>query len=471
MSPIHMKNYFLLVGLFCGFALLPSAASADMGYELNKASSIAPIEESSVRMEKEVVHFTIPAPDQDSAFLKAKATFWMHNPTDKKVAFQSVFPFLLSERGAVYAKDVRITIDGKSVPGKDGTYTYAVRDDRGLQAVTSTGYQFPVEIAAGQTAVVVIDFLSPVLPLSDSENAFSYLLASGAGWAGNIGQATFEIEYPYAKGPWVFDYREVGSAYTVTPTYAYDDTTKTVSYVFKDIEPKDREDLEFHFYNPSDVVQILQKQSVIDHDPTDPKGYEDLAQFEKSLLGYRGRPLIIDYWPLSFKAAELRFGTTTTPSTAEGAFYLARLYSDNFVDPCDGIGCYPMTDEKAYDNLISYVRSHEWKEDDRYLIDWLLQCADLWDGFQKAYHGKASYPDEVMLKKMEALRAAPIKGEVTSVSTTSSKSLETKSSSTEQVPSQVMSFWDANALFVRVAIGVVAAVLLGISYFVFRKKV
>lgn len=462
-SPIHMKNYFLLVGLLCGFLLLPSVVRADMGYDLNRASLIAPIEESPVRMEKEVVHFTIPAPDQDSEFLRAKATFWMHNPTDKKVAFQSVFPFLLSERGAVYAKDVRITIDGKSVPGKDGTYTYAVRDDRGLQAVTSTGYQFPVEIAAGQTAVVVIDFLSPVLPLSDSENAFSYLLASGAGWAGNIGQATFEIEYPYAKGPWVFDYRGVG-----TSTYSYNEATKTVSYVFKDIEPKHREDLEFHFYSPRDVAQILQKQSVIDNDPTDPEGYEDLARFERSLLGYRGYPLIIDYWPLLLKAAELRFGTTTTPSTAEGAFYLARLYSDNFADPCGGIGCDLITDEKAYANLISYVRTHEWKEGDRYLIDWLLQCADLW----QEYYIDSNWEDSEMLqKKMEALRVAPMKGEVTDGSATSSESLEAQSSSTGQTSSQAMSFWDANAVLVRVAIGVVAAVLLGISYFVFRKKV
>ncbi len=240
-------------------AFLPSVAFADIAPSVSTIGSISPPKESAIQMSREVVTFTVPSKiipyttDTSAPTMPALATFWMKNPTGKAMTQQVLFPvtFSVGVSGEVkqYAKNVRVTVNGKRVALKETTGAYNTYTNGGVMKTEqrSNGYSFVMRIPAKKTVTVVVRFDAPVgyNYYNEQEPTVDYLLASGAGWGGPIEKATIQFVYPMkARKQWV---RQIESAPTST---AQTLTGRAVSFLYTNFEPKENDKPHYVFLTP-----------------------------------------------------------------------------------------------------------------------------------------------------------------------------------------------------------------------------
>jgi len=337
--------------------LFPVAALADMGPSYPDIGGITPpgstsLEETPISLDKEIVTFSVPKTPGGYGSMPATATFWLRNQTSKDVSIKSTFPLYLPD-GTQYANNVSVTIDGKSASGTVEKTSYPAIDSANKLTLTSTqGFIFPLTVGAGKTTKVVISFLSPYKSESDNVSiGFNYLLSSGAGWAGMIGNAKIELDYPYPlqKG-WLGDVTSTANANSVT-------------LEFTNFKPTLANDLGFEILNPSIAKKIIDAQAAVNKSPN-ATNYQKLADAYSGIIFYRGtRPsfAIQGYREAMDHALLSQYGTLTEPQTATAAMVLANYYSENFSDPCEGAGCpESLVNDQALTQLISYIRTHAW---------------------------------------------------------------------------------------------------------------
>ena len=196
----------------------PAVAMADMAPSTSDIGSLQPPQESKIQMASETVSFTIPAnlkspfvSDTAVKLIPTRALFMMKNPTKAAMKQHVIFPVTYtdsSEGMKQYAKNVRVYVNGysKQITATKGTYRTFDANGKEIQSPMVDGYAFDMTIPALRTIPVVVRFNAPVgyNYFNDKEPTVNYLLASGAGWAGNIGSATFKFIYPsFPRAGWV----------------------------------------------------------------------------------------------------------------------------------------------------------------------------------------------------------------------------------------------------------------------------
>ncbi|MFH1078571.1 MAG: hypothetical protein V1745_04830, partial [Patescibacteria group bacterium] len=204
-----MRSFFLRV---CALLVVvplvitnAPVALADDGPVISVIGSAEPIEESVIRMDKELVEFTVPASDNDLP--KGKATFWFSNSTDQDVTVPTIFPMTYEGPGArfqtSYAQNVKAFLNDVQLPGEVSYKPYPVRDASDeLESKESLGYTFTFTVPAKRTVQIVVTFDVPLSGVAMP--FFTYYFGSGAGWSGTIGEARFVVRYPHVlQDGWV----------------------------------------------------------------------------------------------------------------------------------------------------------------------------------------------------------------------------------------------------------------------------
>ncbi len=260
------RTSFLFGSLF--IMMIPTLVRADTGPELiSTIGSIGVSQESPLIMTKEVIRFDLPSTLDvltdwnllGKKTVPARVTFWFHNPTDRAIEQKSFFPISIRdtiEQRKVYAKRVRVQINGRSVKAtfRDGTYGRKNDDLGTLIPVQSKGYAFSFRVPAKKTVSVVVAFDAP---LGDGYRrphayALNYLLESGAGWFGKIGLAEVQVAYPFkANNAWarLAWPEETSDVHVVAQGVAQ----RVISWKISAFEPKSGDVLTLYFLAPRSV--------------------------------------------------------------------------------------------------------------------------------------------------------------------------------------------------------------------------
>lgn len=335
-----MNNKFfpiltILFGMF--FVVMP--ARADDGPDVSYLGATEPIEESVIQMQKEQVEFTVPKEMEDT--IPGKATFWFHNPTSESVTQPSFFPMTFEGPGEYfeksYAENIRVKVNGVAVKGqvKYSEYPYRDGEDGDLSRRKSEGYSFPFTVPANSTIVVEVMFDAP-LDAVQNATGFNYFLGSGAGWAGNIQEAKFVVDYPYElQQGWVTANFQPGDE-----TAPVDETKlsdRTFSFTLKDIEPTSGRDvIRFFIILPRDAEMLMKAQEGMENFDHAWQWYA-LAEAYRSFR--RFRPWFYNtwpdfalrgYWEAIDKALELEGIDPDSHLDLHEAIRLAALYSDDW---------------------------------------------------------------------------------------------------------------------------------------------
>lgn len=255
-----MKISFSTLFLLGSFAL-PLAAQADIAPSISEIGSVAPPQESVIQMTRETVRFTLPAGlisseniEKTAPTMPAEATFWLKNPTAQAVDQRVIFPvvFHIGTTGEVqqYAKHVRVWVNGKLVATKEtkGSYDTYTNDGRLTKGEKVNGYEFALRIPAKKMATVIVRFDAPVgyNYYNSAEPTVTYLLASGAGWAGPIQKAEISFIYPRAaRAAWV---EQLESTPTTTRKTALG---HVVTFTYLNLEPKQQDAPHYAFVTPT----------------------------------------------------------------------------------------------------------------------------------------------------------------------------------------------------------------------------
>lgn len=247
----------LLAGL-----LFPLAVAADAAPDVSNIGTLQPVAESPVALTRELVQFTIPLTLAASRqTIPATATFWLSNSATSTQKIRSIFPLYFEEAmtGAVtqYAKNVRVRVDGKAVASQltDGAYPARAASGQ-LTTVKDSGYAFSFSIPARKTVAVTVTFAAPVgETYNGSGLSLHYLLASGAGWHGKIGQADIQFVYPFRlKSQWIaLEQRKLFGLKSGLGSVSKKISGARATWHYKNFEPNESDVLTFDFVTPQEA--------------------------------------------------------------------------------------------------------------------------------------------------------------------------------------------------------------------------
>ncbi len=365
----YMKKMLIAIALAC---LIPwNYAKADDGPFITELGALQPLKESQIRMESEDVVFTYGV----DGIIKGKVTFNFVNTTDRAVELDTIFPLegnAGDEQAIAYAKNVTVKVGGRAVKTETKRGYYPERDGQG-ELVTSPkvmGIVFPLSFAPHGKVQVEVSFEPDVSGWIFP--GFLYLVGSGAGWAGNIGQADFSVIYPIdlQKG-WVeMDLIDDSSGPMVKPSEIIVSGRKT-TYRFLDLEPGNGSRVVAVDILPlSKAKKIIEAQDKVKTSPEDPESYWNLAETFKGTVNrglgvaeneYR-RPEFTKqgYWEAVDKAVALerkRFYVNESFDSVTAVYKLLKLYSNEWDADCRPGSCIGLVNPEKYQATLGIIDS------------------------------------------------------------------------------------------------------------------
>jgi hypothetical protein len=308
MSP---RKYNPLLGLLLLLALLiPSNALADIAPpgQPPGANLLPDAESTQVRMLAESVLIDVLGNTPPGSLGQAQVTarFTMQNlgDSDEKLAVRFPLTFL-SGGDDGYGRYPEI----KNFSARVNGYQVPVRrvNAQGLgKSETSVPWaEFSVTFPAGEEVPVEVSYLTegageyPFI-------SFKYILETGAGWQGTIGQADLTLRLPYeANNQNLIFAEQIGWSQT-TPGGAL--AEREVQWKFTDLEPGPADNLEVSLVMPSAWKKVLHERDNVARNPDDGEAWGRLGKLYKEIISYR-RGLRQDpggkeLYPLSVEAYE-----------------------------------------------------------------------------------------------------------------------------------------------------------------------
>ncbi len=294
------KKIFLLVFILTFAALrMPTPVHADMAPpETPPGANLVPgVETTQVRMAAETVTLTIAADPADpmGAIAHTTATFTMRNLGSASETMQARFPLtFFNGNSDGYGNfpeiaEIAVRVNGKSVSTR-----------RELQSSFPTEFSyhetqeipwavFEVTFPPAQDVIVEVSYTVSGYGYYPYE-VFRYVLETGAGWNGTIGNADIIIRFPYeATRQNVWMENAASSGYG-DPTSGGALSGNEIRWHFENLEPTSENNIEVIVVSPALWERVLKESQTVAKNPKDGeawgrlgKAYKDVVLLNKGL--------------------------------------------------------------------------------------------------------------------------------------------------------------------------------------------
>ncbi len=266
---------FLLVRDVLANAAPPEAAGG--------ANPRAGASNTYVRMVRERVVITL-APDGKRATVEGE--YVMRNEGTQEENLQVLYPLrLLTQEcwGKEELKDLQVWVDGRRVATRP-------IEDKPLVSLCDEPIPwaaFPVTFPPGVEVVIRVRYQQSTWGY-EPYWVLSYILETGAGWYGTIGQGEILVRMPYEVSPDNIVFRtRVGYGQPTTPGAQLEGNT--LRWTFEDLEPTSEDNIFVTFMVPSYWEEIQRRRQQVQQQPSsgDAWGFLGLA-IKRSLLILNG---------------------------------------------------------------------------------------------------------------------------------------------------------------------------------------
>lgn len=229
---------------------VPPGSSIESGYQ-----------PTQVQMVSETVIITILDDHAD-----VEATFQMRNQGTAQEAFDVWFPLGWQPIDDVTPiKDFSAYVDGKSMVTKNATVPCAAC--KGVGSIWAT---WPAVFPVGQTVSLGVTYrLQPGSPFNGQYVDYDYVLATGAGWYGKIGNGTVIIRLPYKIDQYNLLYNKKFEA---------SEDASALVWKFKDLEPTDQDDVHVVLLDPLIERAIVGGRRSVELNPSAGEAHWQLAR-------------------------------------------------------------------------------------------------------------------------------------------------------------------------------------------------
>lgn len=207
---------------------------------------------------------------------RVEATFWMQNQGDETEAFDVWFP--LGEPDGYFdvstIENFTAAVDG--VPAEIGEEIIPGEFDEMVPWAT-----WPAVFPPGETVVITVTYdLRPTGYMPYGE--FYYILETGAGWWGEIGEGTVTVRLPYE----VNEYNvPIYSNAEAIDDFAIDGTD--MIWTFTDLEPDRQDNIRVKVLIPALWQDILAAEEAVAENPDSPEHYLTLARLQDTGLEFK----------------------------------------------------------------------------------------------------------------------------------------------------------------------------------------
>jgi len=322
-------------------------ASADVGLPpAHPGSSVTPKDtQTNVQMVSEEVDIII---ENNPYQAVVKAEFQMRNNSSLQETIKVWFP--LGER-QMYNKELRILQVENFQARVNGLEQEIIIED--VDEWELVWAHWPVDFPANQGVNIQVSYLlSPAaLPPPHWYSQFSYLLETGAGWAGKIERAVISVELPFPLNG--LDQLLANGSPVIIQPEGYFKGDAQIYWVFTDLEPTSAENIDVRMLDPEIWRELLNYQVILESDPAN---WEDHYQLAVNL----------NKW-ISAQENALYYGLINSPGDLSAVLKTAgaSLRKTIELDPPDAT---------RYQSILSFFRSNPS----------LIESAELHNLFQEA---------------------------------------------------------------------------------------
>jgi len=284
-----------------------------------------------------------------------EATFRMQNQGEETESFDVWFPLStaasdydggLAENFEAWVDDAPAEIDQEDVPGR-----------RDILVPWAT---WPVTFPPGETVVLTVAYdlrATGFMPYGE----FTYILETGAGWWGPIGEGTVTVRLPYPINEYNVPWHPVSDN---MESFEIDDTD--LIWQFSDLEPTTDDNIKVNVLSPSVWNAILAAEETIAQNPDSAEAYLELAQAQRDGLQFK-YGLTCCRALADATTENYRQALTLAPEDAEGPIaYLELLRSLWFPDE---EGSYPEDLPEVIERALVLAPDDERVLD---LLDWIV---------------------------------------------------------------------------------------------------
>ncbi len=284
----HLSRFAWLVApaLFLaalGLFTSPAPVRADIAPpQLPGGSSLSPGEAAGTQVEMaaeqvtitvgDVTDFKIEEMDVSGVQAQVEAIFQMHNTGDQdedmQVRFPLVDPYGTGDGFSHLPKveDFAVSVDGEPGEWINMETVNPVSPD--LSPVQWAA--FDVSFPAGETVEIIVDYSTystGYLPLA----GFSYILDTGAGWKGPIGEGDIILRLPY-----IADKENVLTAqFSPAPEPTMKDND--ARWHFENLEPRREDNWSVTIFSPDFMNEIYDLRELVADNPDDANALKDLG--------------------------------------------------------------------------------------------------------------------------------------------------------------------------------------------------
>ncbi|MBP2018409.1 hypothetical protein J2Z79_001820 [Symbiobacterium terraclitae] len=230
----------LAIVLLLLLALAPRAL-ADSAPMATAGPGVTPIDSTTVRMAEERIEIHLSRHLSEVPYYTWNAVgefrIWFRFEPEVDEEMLVGFPlFVIDPEQSIFGghiQDLRVEVDGQEVPVEIRKSEYGKRNP---DADPADWAVYPVSFRAGQPLEMVVSYWMPVFPYGRTHDApfwVSYVLRTGAYWAGTIGRA--EAVVTLDKPIRAEDVRADGRLHGTTPGWTLEDGA--LRWVWEDVEP------------------------------------------------------------------------------------------------------------------------------------------------------------------------------------------------------------------------------------------
>ncbi len=281
-------SWDILILVLVLFSLLafPYPVRADVAPpESPPGSNLVPGSESTqVRMEAETVILDVLSQSQSSWIGQAKvtATFHMRNLGSFAETIQVRFP-LSNWNGwgdgfgnYPEIRDLRVKLDGSTVP----TQRITTPNLSGFSDHQIPWAAFTVTFPVQQEVLIEVTYTADGFG-EDNFVVFNYLMETGAGWNGTIGQADLIVRLPYEANYQNVIYEQIGFGMT-SPGGEFRGSELIWQYL--DLEPDASHNLQVALITPAAWNKVLLEQGRLQKNPNDGEAWGRLGKAYKEII-------------------------------------------------------------------------------------------------------------------------------------------------------------------------------------------
>jgi tetratricopeptide (TPR) repeat protein len=275
--------YFIVIGIFLLASLLPSPARADIAPPAQPpgVTLLPETELTRVRMAAETVLMDVAqhAPSGSLGQARVTADFTMHNVGDASETMAVRFPLSANDGFFNFPEitGLEVRVNGQLI----ATRRIELPDEFDDPIPWA---EFDVTFPARQDVFIQVQYTQegtgeyPYL-------SFKYILETGAGWYGTIGEGKIIVHLPYEANAYnVIFNAQIGWSET-TPGGILNG--REVNWFFEDLEPTNEDNFEVSLVMPSAWQKALTEQTRVSNNPQDGEAWGRLGKVYKEISRLR----------------------------------------------------------------------------------------------------------------------------------------------------------------------------------------